>query len=788
MADAVPYDDILSKFADNKLDTKEFLDLLFSQDENGVDYLQSLRKEFKEKYVLNAYKKASDYYNKISEKITPKQTDETLDKILDPFDLKKLNKEYKEKLKKIYDDKLKEINANVVVDKQIKNPISDTNVEKVLPESVKNASQEQKTFGEKPTKVTLSEETLQDFNNLLTNNLNLKNLRLAREKETAPVESGGGFLSELLPLLLGGGVAALLISTFWDSHIKPWLEEKLDLKLDILDRFEGTVEAIGKFFTLGGLKIGGGWLFNLVGKAFTTFGDLLEGSLKAIFNFGFGDEAVKAGVKAAPSVWKTLLPKVAGGLFKGVGLISLKAIPIIGSLISFYFAYDNFQKGKNINGIIDIINGIVGFIPYAGIPLSLGLSALNAFLDYKAGDVKGIEAQESMKMDYVNKIVKFIEKIPFIGGLIKFGRGIYELASGNFKNGLDFLTETPFLGPFPAILQALVNSGAIGGDGSESFSWDKFFTELNLSMFRWICSFIPNVGGLRGKVARWMGIDYNDTTEDLVIDDNPIVAEEKRQMQQFEKNQKRAREVVDKKIKNITVSPSIKTEEEILELQKELKKITDSLKNIDVESALKKDLGFLYPVFKRLGLDSDRRTAPREGTEAFKVLSEQQKLINRAEILVAEIKKFKKTSKENLDDSNTTEKTPDYFDKNLKFQSFSNAVKRDDYELMGSKEQSILLDNKTKTANILNENDNVLAYKKDGILDQTLKDICNIITLINKNVQKLPENIPVSSPSIVMGGQSGQSGGNSMSYSPFSGTRDSIYEFRLMNKRGVEIV
>jgi hypothetical protein len=51
MTDTAALEEILSKFSGNKIDSKEFLNLLLTSDENGIDYLQNLKKEFKDNYV-----------------------------------------------------------------------------------------------------------------------------------------------------------------------------------------------------------------------------------------------------------------------------------------------------------------------------------------------------------------------------------------------------------------------------------------------------------------------------------------------------------------------------------------------------------------------------------------------------------------------------------------------------------------------------------------------------------------------------------------------------------------
>jgi hypothetical protein len=768
MTDTAALEEILSKFSGNKIDSKEFLNLLLTSDENGIDYLQNLKKEFKDNYVNPVFKKVTDHYKKLDNKLKDeKSKKEILEAINDPLDVVNLNKEYREKTKKILDKKLKDLSDNIRTDAETNtsNVVKSSVLSSILPNTQPQVNEEQKTFTPKENVVSLSENTINKLVDIF-GGLNSKVLKT--EQTTDQTGSGGGMLASLGKLLLFGGVAAGLISMFWSSHIKPWLEEKLEMKLDFLDRFEGAIEGISKFFTIGGLKLTSGWLFNIVGKAFTSFGGMLEGSLNAIFKLGFGNEVVEQGAKAAPSVWKTLLPKVAGGLFKGVGLAALKAIPIVGALISFYFAYDRFQKNDTIGGIIDVLNGIVGFIPGAGIPLSLGLSALNAFLDYKAGSVEGVEGQQSMKMDYVKKIGKFIEEIPFVGGLIKWGKGFYALGQGNWKEALDNLTATPFLGPFPAILQGLVNSNAFGTEGTEAFSWDKFNDETRKSMFRWMCSLIPKVGGFRGRIAKWFGLEYDDNTGDVKIDENPL----------------ELKNYYDDATQNYNKTEELKKETSTIKDQKDLDLLTKKLEEVKTkyeeqlksynektlpEYSDKKDGMFanskmLTDTFYLFGARAyyDKHAIQTKKDYERKHLEELETQLS---TITAQINKLKNPI-------NAVEENPQNFtpinQKDFSFQSL----------MTNSSNNSILFDKNTNTANVLDKEDNILAYKKDGVFDLALQELTKLVASINKGIYKIPEsleNIPNQAPVVVSGG--GQQSDNSMAY-VLGGARDPIYEFR----------
>lgn len=748
MTGTVSIDDVLSKFISNEVDSTEVLKLLLTSDETGIDYLQNLKKEFKEKYVTPTFNKAKDYYSKVEKKIEDtKGKKEIIDQYSDPLGIIELREEYKKKTEEILKKNLDSLNLNLNDKPQISN-LSNSNISSVISNKPVNQFAEQQTLTQKTPEVSLTDETIKQLGGVLSgiNEQNIKRFGRTTVKGEES-SSGDGLLSTLASLLIAGSIGAMLLSSFWDKHIKPWLEEKVGIKLDVFDRFEGIVEGIEKFFTMGGLKIAGGWLFNLAGKAFTTFGDLLEGGLKAIFKLGFGDDVVKAGVTAAPAAWKTLIPKIAGGLFRGMGAVAFKTIPIIGSVISFYNAWDRFEKGDTIAGIIELVGGISNllvFTPLAplALPLSIGASALNAFLDYKAGRGATMEEKQNIKMDYVNKIVDFIQKIPIVGGLIKWGRGFWELGQGNFKEALNYLTETPFLGPFPAILQALVNSNAFGTEGNESFSWDNFQDQLRKSMFRWVLSFVPKIGGLRGSIAKWYGLEYDDNTGDIKVNDNIDFSDDN-------PNQ----DMDNQRIKSVyqNAAPTYKKENYSDDVEKKLK--TEYEESKSRRDELKKK-------YDDVGHSEWSEYNPLHDSEAehnlkFKLQLEEDRLIIRQKNYNSY-----KNSKPKVDQKN------DFSFKNL---------------MTSTEGNSILFDKNTNTANVLHPDDNVLAYKTGGVFDTALKELTLLVQSINKGIYKIPESLEnnKSKPSNVsVVNNSGGSNGNMLDVI-LSGTRpDSIYNFR----------
>jgi hypothetical protein len=81
---------------------------------------------------------------------------------------------------------------------------------------------------------------------------------------------------------------------------------------------------------------------------------------------------------------------------------------------------------------------------------------------------------------------------------------------------------------------------------------------------------------------------------------------------------------------------------------------------------------------------------------------------------------------------------------------------------------------------VLDQGDNVLAYKTDGVFDRALKELTELAKSINKGIYKIPEkleNINTESSPVVVSNNSGER--SNMMDVILSGTRpDSIYNFR----------
>ena len=421
--------------------------------------------------------------------------------------------------------------------------IAKTIINSILPEKTKNLQldekiSEQKNFGPKTTFIDFSPKSavfLRDIVLQMSNNQGDANKRLekyfkhssdALDAIEGNTSNKGSLFDGLGKLLLIGGAASLLIGLFWKDKIKPWLEQTLGVKLGFFDKFNGIIESMGKFFTLGGLKLSGvGFLGKVSGIVLNSFGEFLEVTLKGIFSEGM--IKIVGGPGGEKIIGKSLgniLPRIAGGLFKGLGAVAFKSIPVIGALISFGFAYKDYKDGDNVSAILNVVSGLGNLLeltPLAplGAVISIGASVLNAILDYQAG-AGGTGAQRSEKKlnimgNWWKGIDKELRKSRFISSILDFSTGIYKLLkglgiygdAGNFediKDGVRLMSDFPILGVFPSILSSLLDATVVNDKGEiEGFDGKKFVKTFQSHVRKTVLDWIPNLFGLRGFYAKY---------------------------------------------------------------------------------------------------------------------------------------------------------------------------------------------------------------------------------------------------------------------------------------------
>lgn len=747
MADVQILEELLSRYNfSGEVDAKEFLDkLLFEGDSS---YITEFRAAFKDNFFIPVSKQFEKLYNNIKKKLESFD-DEKLEKVTDPFGLSELSKKHESEIKDYENKMLEFLRKDFTTNQNIPNfsALENTDVGKIIEEPTKKIkeTENEKNVGEQkgflPTEnvINFSEKTKVFFKDLFYGfgESFSKKIQINTDKKTE--ETGGfGFLKTIGSLLLATGVGSILVVAFWDK-IKPWLESKLGTKLDFLDRFRGIVEGIGKFFTMGGLSLTFGGAFKIVGGVIKSFGELIESGLsfafKALFSGGAAGEAAGDLAKTGTG-FKGMLPRIAGGLFKGIGVTVLKGIPLIGSLISFGFAYDRiFNKGDFLGGTIDLVGGIANLLEFSplaplALPLSLGAAALNAFLDYKgitgAGSNKRISASIG---NFFTGLGKTLMGIPFIANLVNGISGLWNVFSGissgdynTTKNGFELMKGIPFMDSVSNMWLGLLEMGETGQSSSSkpTFSFGKMMSELKKKINKMILNWFP-AGTMRNLAANFLGIE----SEEKTTEETPKTSEPRKgyETDEYLKNQQRMVDIS-------KISDDRRKKGESTKLQDEYWEKLNNNRSRMFQNWLKK-----------------------QQMDEFKNQQEQF---------------FQDIPEER-------EKSENKFVNDMDFMFENPTASFEDGEIAPNKNTRVRVGNKVYKAA---PNDTVSFQKPDGVLDKNLTRLANIMTKLDNSIKELNRtpskegnnNNNFSSVNIAAAG-----GGDSFATS----TRDPIFNARL---------
>ena len=201
----------------------------------------------------------------------------------------------------------------------------------------------------------------------------------------------------------------------------------------------GILQNVAKYASLTGMKgivVAAGKFLRVLTAPFQMLSHLFTGkSLGKLVEGG----AMKLGGKFLLEKFPTIFK------FLGKGLKFLKPIPILGSLISFYFAWDRFKKGDVTGGIIDVISGIASLFPGVGTALSIGLDMINLYRDLSGKSAQEAAVQSPSKTwlkDKMNKLGEFVSTTcydwPIIGPLI---RAYEHFKADNWIQGINSLVH-----------------------------------------------------------------------------------------------------------------------------------------------------------------------------------------------------------------------------------------------------------------------------------------------------------------------------------------------------------
>jgi hypothetical protein len=165
------------------------------------------------------------------------------------------------------------------------------------------------------------------------------------------------------------------------------------------------------------------------------------------------------GAGAGAGVAGGLLAKLGPLIFKPLKLVA-KRLPIIGSLFSFYEAYQHFKAGGVDNiilGLLDVAAGIAYAIPGFGTIIGLGIDVLSYFINERVEEHKAEGGDTSFFGGLYDKVIEYLSETDQIKWMVKLGELFGEL----WDNPTDLETWKAFGmhlgGPIVSLLEMLNN-------------------------------------------------------------------------------------------------------------------------------------------------------------------------------------------------------------------------------------------------------------------------------------------------------------------------------------------
>ena len=130
------------------------------------------------------------------------------------------------------------------------------------------------------------------------------------------------------------------------------------------------------------------------------------------------------GAGAGAGVAGGLLAKIGPLIFKPLKLVA-KRLPIIGSLFSFYEAYEHFKAGGVDNiilGLLDVAAGIAYAIPGFGTIIGLGIDVLSFFINERVEEHKAEGGDTSFFGSMYDKVIDYLSETDTIKWMVGLGK------------------------------------------------------------------------------------------------------------------------------------------------------------------------------------------------------------------------------------------------------------------------------------------------------------------------------------------------------------------------------
>lgn len=221
--------------------------------------------------------------------------------------------------------------------------------------------------------------------------------------------------------------------------------------------------------------------------------------------------------------------KFGAGLLGAIGKKLLTKIPGIGLLISAGLGIKKLMNGDIVGGLLDITSGLVGLIPFAGIPLSIAIDLLSANVTKKAGGDQ--KKKGAVLGDMFGKFWKWIkEKMLLIPGM----KALFDIGSSIMKGDWKgFLKNASWLiPPFQFLSKILDGAKNMINPKDKPLSFGDFFSNIYKSLIKAVINLLPETilgVSVRSRAAKLLGVDgYSEPVDNTTQnkDQQPVSADQ----------------------------------------------------------------------------------------------------------------------------------------------------------------------------------------------------------------------------------------------------------------------
>lgn len=300
---------------------------------------------------------------------------------------------------------------------------------------------------------------------------------ISRQEPEDPTGKSGGLFKWLLKAGVGVAAfaagAALLFEAFMTDG-----------------RMKGTLAIIGKSLIKPAAQIFDGLIKTLLSPISRGFDGLMSFVTKKLPKTGI--------FKIAASAFKlTGLKALGKGAGKGL-VFAFKRIPILGTLISFGFAYSRFKSGDTLGGVLEIAAGIAAIFPAIGTAISAGIGVFLAIRDVKTTR----EQRSNSGNDFTKGIRDWFMNNKLFKAITNIFKGVFGLFTAktgdDVDDAIDLLKEggEVFLGPAIGWIIATFDFFKKGGASKFISSAQGVFTGVGTWFSEMFSSFVDKVKGV----------------------------------------------------------------------------------------------------------------------------------------------------------------------------------------------------------------------------------------------------------------------------------------------------